>query len=572
MAKRKKRLELTWIGKEERPRLEPRILLEDAELSYHAPKRVSDNDIFDNRLIHGDNLLALKALEQDFRGKVKCVYIDPPYNTGTAFKHYEDGLEHSIWLSLMRDRLEALHRLLSDDGSIWISIDDNEVHYLKVVLDDIFGRSNFVDTIIWQKIYTTKNSARHFSAMHDYVLVYAKDKERWRLNELPREEKQNKAYKNPDNDPRGRWKATPMHARNYYSLGRYSVTAPSGRKIDGPPSGTYWRVSEESFRKLQEDNRIWWGRDGSGVPAQKRFLSEVKSGVTPATLWLHTDAGHNGEAKNELRALFPNVDELFLTPKPERLLQRIIQIASSPGDVVLDSFAGSGTTGAVAHKMGRRWIMVELGDHSQSLIAPRMGKVIDGADPGGITETAGWRGGGGFRFFTLAPSLLETDKWGNWIVSKDYRPEMLAEAMCKLEGFTYAPDPDTFWLHGKSTETDFIYVTTQNLSRAQLQFISDQVGSERTLLICCGAFRAKKDEFPNLTVKKIPQAVLSRCEWGRDDYSLNVEKLPPVQVVEEAKTAKANGDETKSKRRRKQASAMQELPLFAGLDSQEKSK
>jgi len=258
MAERKHRLELTWIGKEERPRLEPRILLEDQELSYHAPKRVSEKDIFDNILIHGDNLLALKALEHDFAGKVKCIYIDPPYNTGSAFEHYEDGLEHSLWLSLMRDRLEVLHRLLSEEGSIWISIDDNEVHYLKIVMDDIFGRSNFVDTVIWQKIYTTKNSARHFSAMHDYVLVYAKNKEIWKLNELPREEKQNKAYKNPDKDARGPWKATPLHARNYYSLGRYAVTAPSGRVIEGPPSGTYWRVSEENFKQLDADNRIWW--------------------------------------------------------------------------------------------------------------------------------------------------------------------------------------------------------------------------------------------------------------------------------------------------------------------------
>jgi adenine-specific DNA-methyltransferase len=237
---------------------------------------------------------------------------------------------------------------------------------------------------------------------------------------------------------------------------------------------------------------------------------------------------------------------------------------------VLDSFAGSGTTGAVAHKMGRRWIMVELGDHAVTHIVPRLKKVIDGEDPGGVTEVMEWKGGGGFRFCRLAPSLLEKDKWGNWIVSKNYHPEMLAEAMCKIEGFHYAPDPEVFWIHGKSTERDFIYVTTQNLSREQLRFISDQVGSERTLLICCAAFRAKKDDFSNLTVKKIPQAVLSRCEWGRDDYSLNVEELPAVQIVEEAKaSASANleGAKAKSGGRRKKASAMQELPLFAGLDN-----
>lgn len=566
MTNRLKRLELTWIGKEDRPRLEPRILLEDAELSY--AKRVSNEDLFDNRLIHGDNLLALKALEQEFAGKVKCVYIDPPYNTGSAFEHYDDGLEHSLWLSLMRDRLDVLRSLLSEDGSIWISIDDNEAHYLKLLLDEIFGRANFVDTVVWQKIYTTKNSARHFSTMHDYILVYAKDKERWVLNELAREDKQNDAYKNPDNDPRGPWKATPLHARNYYSLGRYSVTAPSGRRIEGPPSGTYWRVSEDSFVKLNADNRIWWGRDGNGVPAQKRFLSEVKGGVTPSTLWLHSDAGHNGEAKNELRALFPKVDELFLTPKPERLLRRILEIASNPGDIVLDSFAGSGTTAAVAHKMRRRWLAIELGEHAQTFIAPRLKAVVDGADGGGISEAVGWESGGGFRYFKLAPSLLEKDKWGNWIVSRQYKPEMLAEAMCKLEGFRYAPDREVFWNQGHSTERDFIYVTTQNLSPDQLRFISEQVGPERTLLICCGAFRGKPN-FPNLTVKKIPQAVLARCEWGRDDYSLNVTEQAPVVAVEEAKTETSsnNGTKTKAGGRRKKATPVQALPLFAGIDN-----
>jgi adenine-specific DNA-methyltransferase len=253
-------------------------------------------------------------------------------------------------------------------------------------------------------------------------------------------------------------------------------------------------------------------------------------------------------------------------------LERIVTYFSDKGDWVLDSFGGSGTTGAVAHKMGRRWIMVELGDHCDTHIVPRLTRVIEGDDRTGITAKASWQGGGGFRYFNLAPSLLEKDKWGNWIVSKNYRPEMLAEAMCKLEGFTYAPDSQTFWLHGKSTERDFIYVTTQNLSREQLQFISEQVGNDRTLLICCAAFRAQKDDFPNLTVKKIPQAVLSRCEWGRDDYSLNVEDLPPVQAVEQASAdtvtpADSNRDTNKGKPkgRRKKPQPMQSLPLFADL-------
>jgi adenine-specific DNA-methyltransferase len=276
--------------------------------------------------------------------------------------------------------------------------------------------------------------------------------------------------------------------------------------------------------------------------------------------------GHTDEAKKEIQGLFGK-DNAFGTPKPERLIHQILHIATNEGDWVLDSFLGSGTTAAVAHKMGRRWIGVELGEHAATLCAPRLTKVVNGQDAGGVTETCDWTGGGGFRFYKLAPSLLEKDKWGNWIVSKQYKPEMLAEAMCKLEGFRYAPDREVFWNHGCSTERDFIYVTTQNLSHDQLRFISEHVGPERTLLICCGAFRGKPD-FPNLTVKKIPQAVLARCEWGRDDYSLNVTDQAPVVAVEEAKAegSMSNGTKTKAGGRRKKARPVQALPLFAGID------
>jgi adenine-specific DNA-methyltransferase len=521
----KTRLELTWIGKENRPRLEPRILLEDFTKSYHAAHQVTNHDLFDNRLIFGDNLLALKALEAEFSGKVKCVCIDPPYNTGSAFDHYDDGLEHSIWLSMMRDRLEIIRKLLSDNGSLWITIDDNEFHYLKLLCDEIFGRNNFIATVIWQKIYTTKNSARYFSTMHDYVLVFAKNIESWERNDLPRTEKQNSSYRNPDEDPRGPWKATPIQARNYYSKGTYSVTSPSGRIISGPPKGTYWRISEDKFKNMDSDNRIWWGENGDNIPAQKRFLSEVQGGIVPSTLWKYDEAGHNAEAKNELREVLSNVDDLFITPKPERLIRRILEIATNPGDLVLDSFAGSGTTGAVAHKLGRRWIMVELGDHCHTHIIPRLKKVIDGEDKGGVTEAVEWQGGGGFRYYTLAPSLLKKDKWGNWVINPDYKPEMLVEALCKLEGFTYAPSETVYWQHGYSTERDFIYVTTQNLSHDKLAQISDEVGTDRTLLVLCMAFRGKPN-FSNLTIKKIPKHVLYRCEWDHDDYSLRVENLP----------------------------------------------
>lgn len=540
----KQKLELTWIGKDARPKLEPRILLGDPEKSHHAKHRVTSADFFDNQLIFGDNLLALKALEQDCAGKVKCVFIDPPYNTGSAFTHYDDGIEHSIWLSLIRDRLEIIRRLLSEDGSLWITIDDNECHYLKVLCDEIFGRANFVASIAWQKVYTSKNSAKLFSAMHDHVLVYAKAKDNWHLNQLPRSEKQDRAYSNPDNDPRGPWKSTPLHARNFYSQGSYEVISPTGRTFS-PPPGRYWAISRESFDNLQNDGRLWWGRDGTGTPNKKSFLSEVKQGVSPSTMWFYDEAGHNAEAKNEINSLALSED-VFITPKPEKLIRQVLTIATKPGDLVLDSFAGSGTTGAVAHKMGRRWIMIELGEHCHTHIIPRLKKVIDGEDQGGISQAENWKGGGGFRYYRLAPSLLQQDSWGQWVINKDYNAEMLAAAICKLEGFTYAPSDAHYWRHGKSTENDFIYVTTQSLTPEQLQALSDEVGEGRSLLVCCSAFRGDANRFQNLTVKKIPKMVLSRCEWGHDDYSLNVENLPMASPPEPVAPASSGRKSAKS--------------------------
>ncbi|WP_448480178.1 site-specific DNA-methyltransferase [Pseudoxanthomonas mexicana] len=535
----KQKLELTWIGKEKRPKLEPRILVEDPVRSYHAKVRRGEGDLFDNRLIFGDNLLALKALEQEFAGKVKCVFIDPPYNTGSAFTHYDDGLEHSIWLGLMRDRLEVIRQLLSDHGSLWITIDDNEAHYLKVLCDEVFGRVNFVSNVLWQKRFSPNSTAQHISDSHDHVLLYAKDKSKWRRNLLPRDEIHNKGYKNPDNDPRGPWTSGDMSARNSYSAGIYPITTPSGRVIAGPPKGMYWRVSFEKFCSLDREKRIWWGKNGDNVPRIKRFLSEVMDGVVPQSIWMHDEVGHTQEAKKEVISVVPGEAEVFQTPKPERLIKRILDLATEPGDLVLDSFAGSGTTGAVAHKMGRRWIMVELGEHCHTHIIPRLQKVIDGQDPGGITQAVDWKGGGGFRYYRLAPSLIVEDRWGNPVINPEYNPAQLAEALCKLEGFTYAPSETYWWQHGHSSERDFLYVTTQTLSAEQLQALADEVGEARSLLVCCSAFRgitgaAAATRWPNLTLKKIPKMVLARCEWGHDDYSLNVANLPLAEPVPEA--------------------------------------
>ncbi len=549
----KTKLELTWIGKQNRPRLEPRILIEDPTKSYHAPFRVGDNDHFDNRLILGDNLLALKALEQEFLGKIKCIYIDPPYNTGSAFEHYDDGIEHSMWLSLLRDRLEILRQLLTKEGSIWISIDDNEMPYLRVLLDEVFGRVNFIATVVWQKKYGAKSDSKHLSESHEYVVCYAKEKDHVALNRMQRTPEQDARYKNPDNDPRGLWTSGDLLRNEVRDYAIYPVVGPSGRK-HLPPQGTSWRFTKKRYADLVADNRIWFGENGNNVPRLKRFLSEVAETVPATTWWEYKEVGHNDEAKKESKALFG--DDLFGTPKPERLMQRIMTVASNAGDWVLDSFAGSGTTGAVAHKMGRRWIMVELGEHCHTHILPRLKKVVDGKDPGGITEAVGWKGGGGFRYYHLAPSLLEKDQFGNWIINREFNAAMLAEAICKLEGFTYAPSDTEYWQHGRSTETDFIYVTTQTLTREQLQKLSDEVGRGRSLLVMCGAYRMKNlDEFANLTVKKIPKTVLSRCEWGRDDYSLEIKDLPvkPLEEQEESKEASATGKARSKTERREQA-------------------
>jgi adenine-specific DNA-methyltransferase len=522
---RKQKLELTWIGKEDRPKLEPRILIEEPAKSYHAAHRVTDHDIFDNRLIFGDNLLALKALEREFTGRVKCVFIDPPYNTGSAFEHYDDGLEHSIWLSMMRERVELLRRFLTPDGSIWITIDDNEAHYLKVMCDEVFGRANFIATVIWQKLHARNNSAQHLSADHDFILVYARDSQMWKRHKVDRTVASDADFWNPDNDPRGDWRRSDLTAAKPYSDGHYEVTGPYGDKF-APRPNRWWSISRETFSELVADKRIWWGRTGRTFPFRKRFKSELGE-LVPTTIWLNDEVGNNREAKQEITRVFGR-DDIFATPKPERLLHRIVHIATNPGDIVLDSFAGSGTTGVVAHKMGRRWLMIELGEHCHTHIIPRMTKVIDGEETGPVTEATAWRGGGGFRYYRLAPSLLERDKWGNWVINTSYNAAMLSEAICKLEGFTYQPSDTVYWQHGHSTERDFIYVTTQHLTHEQLLHLSNEVGSDRSLLIMCTAFKGKAEAYSNLTIKRIPKTVLSRCEWGRDDYSLEIANLGPV--------------------------------------------
>lgn len=533
------KLELTWVGKENEINVEPRILIENPALSNISHKTSGQASIFDtenagnfdNMLIHGDNLLALKALESKFAGQVKCIYIDPPYNTGYAFSHYDDNLEHSIWLSLMKPRLEIMRNLLDKDGSLWISIDDDEQAYLKVLCDEVFGRSNFVANCVWQKKGTRSNDARWFSDTHDFIMVYAKDKINWKPNLLPRPENSSKGYSNPDSDPRGVWASGPCHAKTPNEKDIYEIVTPSGRRIL-PPPGTSWRFNKERFDELIKDNRIWFGENGDNVPRYKRFITEVQDGFVATTLWLRDEVGDNQEAKKEVKGF--NAQDVFSTPKPERLIERILTLATKDGDLVLDSFLGSGTTAAVAQKMGRRWIGVEMGDHAYTHCKVRLDKVIDGSDQGGITKSANWKGGGGYRFYELAPTLVVTDKFGNPVINKEYNADMLAAAMALQEGFTYCPDDTFYWKQGKN-ENAYIFTTTSHVTADYLASIHSEMQDDEYLVIACKTYDSGIEKlFKNITVKKIPQVLLGRCEFGKEDYSLNIVNMPTLEEEDES--------------------------------------
>lgn len=398
---------LTWLTRDEdltRAGAAPYRLLED------VPELGAGDPASGNMLIQGDNLDALKALLPFYAGRVKCIYVDPPYNTRSAFDQYDDSLEHAQWLEMIYPRLVLLRELLATDGVIWVSIDDNEAHYLKVIMDEVFGRSKFVASIVWQKRYSRENRGAIGDA-HEYLLVYALDPDGFKKcrNKLPLDEAQAKIYKNPDDpsdkSPERRWRGLPMTAQGFRPNQMYEITSPTGKR-HRPPAGRCWSMIEPEFRKLEAEKRIYWGKDGNAQPSVIRFLSEVE-GIVPWTWWTHQEVGHTDESKKEVYEIFGTADA-FDTPKPERLVWRILHISSNPGDLVLDSFLGSGTTAAVAHKMGRRWIGVEVGDHAQSHCAPRLKKVIEG-EQGGVSEAVGWKGGGGFRFFRLGPPVFNSD-------------------------------------------------------------------------------------------------------------------------------------------------------------------
>ena len=586
----KQKLELTWIGKEKRPKLEPRILLEDPEKSYHAKHRVTDGDIFDSRLIFGDNLLALKALEQEFSGKVKCIYIDPPFNTQQAFEHYDDGYEHSIWLGLIRDRAESLRRLLSDDGTLFVHIDDNELGYLIALLDEVFGRRNRIGVVTFKQSSASGPKAVNpgLVTTNNYILYYAKNKDVWSPNRVyvpgPRDDRYSKFIENYEDDFQDwcliglreaflrsnklqSWddakakfadkleaKLSDFVVTNAHRVVRTARVAP--KDVNESARDALARSTADRtkvYRSVREDKDDYYFLGGEQLvfyKAKTRVIDGKSTTASPLTnLW---DDLLSNNLHNEGGVSFPN------GKKPEALIKRCLELSTTIGDIVLDSFAGSGTTGAVAHKMGRRWIMVELGEHCHTHIIPRLKAVIDGEDQSGISKAVGWQGGGGFRYYRLAPSLIVNDRWGNLVINPEYNAAQLAEALAKLEGFTYAPSETRWWQHGHSSERDFIYVTTQNLSAEQLQALSDEVGAEQSLLVCCAAFHgvtaaSAAERWPNLTLKKIPKMVLARCHWGRDDYSLNVSNLPMAEM-EKAESV-APGNTAKNTKSRKAALA-----------------
>lgn len=404
-----------------------RLLEEVPDLSYGDPNN-------QNLLIQGDNLEALKALIPFYAGKVKCIYIDPPYNTRSAFSHYDDNLEHSIWLSTMYPRLELLRELLAEDGSIWVSIDDNEAHYLKVMMDEVFGRKNFIAEVIWQKRVSPDPDTKFISPTHDTILAYSKTLSVCTLNRLQRTDTQDARYENPDNDFRGVWTSSDLTRREYRERDYYGIILPSGREVF-PAQGRSWSIPPESFETLKQDNKIWFGAKGDSMPRRKRFLSEVRDGVVPTTWWSGEEAGRNEEGKREIKKLFPVDMNVFSTPKPEKLIHRIINIATNKGDLVLDSFLGSGTTAAVAHKMNRRYIGIEMGDHAQTHCQSRLQKVVDG-EQGGISKTVNWQGGGGFRFFKLGQPVF--NEYGK--LNKDIKFASLAAHIWYAETQTPLPN------------------------------------------------------------------------------------------------------------------------------------
>jgi adenine-specific DNA-methyltransferase len=567
------KLELTWIGKGDEPKLEPRILIENPEYSYGDPNS-------ENMLIHGDNLLALKALEQDYSGKIKCIYIDPPYNTGNAFEHYDDGLEHSLWLSLMRSRLMILHKLLSADGTIFIQLDDNEIAYCRVVMDEIFGRSNFINQVSVKMKQTAGASGggedKKLKKNIEYILVYAKDSNVFssfnpvydetdlfeEINEMRAQGKswkytrvlngiEDRVFLKEILDGSGEVIKIYKHENIKYEtitelMNRYNLSEEQ----------CYVKYFDKIFRDTNAQSsirtRVMEATEGLGdffsidyIPRSGKNKNKVttvyyKGNNRDQVAWLSDICLKKGNKIIKLEkagtfwdgfplnnltkeggVLFPN------GKKPELLIKKVLDLATDEGDWVLDSFGGSGTTAAVAHKMNRKWITIELGEHAITHCYPRIKKLVNAEDSAGITKEVSWKGGGGFKFYNLAPSLLNEDKYGNWIISKEYNAQMLASAVAKQEGFKYEPDEHVYWKQGMSSEKDFIFTTTQFITAEFMDKIQEEMQPGESLLIACKSYQEGcENRHSNISIKKIPHMLMGRCEFGKDDYSFNIVNMP----------------------------------------------
>ena len=552
------KLELTWIGKDKQFKIEPRILIEDKEKSY-GDKNTG------NMLIHGDNLLALKALEDKFTNKIKCIYIDPPYNISTANPYYSDYIPISDWLSLMKPRLEILNRLLSDEGTIFVQIDKELSAHLKILMDEVFGPSKYITTIAVRMSGTSgfkiEHSDKTIVKNVEYIHVYSKN-----LNIKPVYEKANydSHYSYIIKPYKSKYKISNLIKEKYVAdlLKKYNLKEKNDNLV------ILYNISEE-FKKFVFENKENIGRTHTAPKIkdeEKIFLNneltnndevikrkygrneyyiKKNSGgfcqFIPISLkfnYVDSYDGYNLELSNILGDWWDgfyldmgNVEnegnvEFKASKKPERLLFRILNMCTNEGDYILDSFLGSGTTCAVANKMNRKWIGIEMGEHCYTHCIPRINSIIEGKDKTGITKFVNWQGGGGYKFYELAPSLLVKDKFNNWVISENFNGDLLIRAICKQEKFDYSPDNNYYWKQGKSSENDYIYVTTNYISLEYLQNIKEEMKDDESLLICCKAYQEEcKDKYDNITIKKIPQSILNNCEYGRDDYSLNIEEV-----------------------------------------------
>lgn len=508
------KLELTWYGKENEVKVEPRLLIENKELSNTA----NDHDT-QNMLIHGDNLLALKALESKYANKIKCIYIDPPYNTGSAFEHYDDNLEHSQWLSLMKPRLEILKNLLSDDGCIFIQIDNNEMAYLKVLCDEIFGRNNFINDIIWKRRGGSANPNNRLNNVTDYILWYSKTQNYkiFPIYSLDDENTQQYIAERFKNEFNGKKYMLAPVERN----AKLGLRETMRYEYKGYIPKWGWMMSRENLEKLDAENRLHWNTKGR--PNRRVFLEDYK-GQPVGNLW------------TDIKVINPMSKERleFDGQKPESLIQRILSLVTVEDDLVLDSFLGTGTTAAVAHKMNRKYIGIEMKEHCYSYCKVRLDKVISGEDNGGITESVNWQGGGGYRFYELAPTLINQDAFGEYIINKEYNADMLAAAVALHEGFSYNPSPETFWKQSTGSENSYLFVTTKHITTAYLQAIKDTMQDNEYLIIACKSYDEKAaNAFGNIVIKKIPQMLLNRCEFNKDNYNLNIVHPPVYDEVED---------------------------------------